>query len=99
MTFDQESSPLRQQIATLQHVVRARVALTSYSIVARECGVARGTLTTWLAGRATITVQTLLAIEDWTMQQSALVVAVYPGATYPGGGETRSQGRRHVDRG
>mgnify|MGYP001565130069 FL=1 len=79
MTLDRESSPLRQQMATLQHVVRARVAFTSYSIVARECGVARGTLTTWLAGRATITVQTLLAIEDWAMRQPGLVVAAYPG--------------------
>ena len=77
MTLDQESSPLRQQIATLQHVVRARVALTSASLVARECGIARGTLTAWLAGRATITVQTLLAIEDWALQQPAVVVAAY----------------------
>lgn len=79
MTLAQEASPLRQQMATLQHFVQARVALASYSIVARECGIARGTLTAWLADRATITVQTLLAIEDWALQQPALAVAAYPG--------------------
>lgn len=96
MTLDRESSPLRQQMATLQHVVQARVALASYSIVARECGIARGTLTTWLADRATITVRTLLAIEDWALRQPALVVATYPGVTHPGGSEAgppRGDGR------